>query len=228
MSERTAKAFLRGIGWLSNQPEWLKDALLSRARLRTYEAGEYTHHADDEPGGIFGIVDGGFGVVVPSGAEMIVCHVIWAGAWFGLGPILATGRRTMSFRATETSRALVVSFSDLQSIGTQTPELYRRLGALSEHSMQTIAARIVGDLLITSGERRTAAVLVRLAGGGAAPTPFPLRLSQSMIGQMSNSSRDRVNRALQKFATSGWVELRYNAVVILDAAALDSYARGET
>jgi CRP-like cAMP-binding protein len=90
--------------------------------------------------------------------------------------------------------------------------------------MQNIAARVVGDLLIPSGERRIAAVLTRLAGGGHSPAV--LRLSQAMIAQMSNSSRDRVNRTLRKFATQGWLQLGYQTLTIIDSAALERFSRG--
>ena len=89
--------------------------------------------------------------------------------------------------------------------------------------MQSIATRVVGDLLITSGERRIAAVLARLASGNPVGQPT-IGLSQAAIGQMSNASRDRVNRTLKKFANSGWIELGYQAVRIIDASALERFS----
>ena len=167
------------------------------------------------------MAEGSFGVLVPSGGEVSICHLMRAGAWFGGGPILTSGRRTLSFRAVEASQALFVSLAELQAIGARQPELYRRLGALSEHIMNSIAARVVGDLLIPSGEQRIAAVLARLAGQPPAAIP----LSQQVIGQISNSSRDRVNRTLRRFEESGWVELRYQAILVTDLAALEAFAR---
>ncbi len=225
MNEESAKVALAGAGWLATEPAWLRNEFLACARIRKFQNGEYAYHLDDEPGGMFGIASGGFGVVVPSGAEMTLCHVLWQGAWFGAGPILTNGRRTLGFRAVETSRALVVSLRDLNAIGTRHPELYRRIGALSEQSMQSIATRIVGDLLITSGERRIAAVLARLASGNTGGQVVTLGLSQAVIGQMSNSSRDRVNRTLNKFAKAGWIELGYQAVKIVEPSALERFSR---
>jgi CRP/FNR family transcriptional regulator, cyclic AMP receptor protein len=154
-----------------------------------------------------------------------MCHLLRPGAWFGAGPVLTAGRRTMSFKAVEASQALFVSLAELQAIGARHPELYRRLGGLSEQAMQSIAARVVGDLLIPSGEQRIAAVLARLAGGGTGEPPVAIPLSQQVIGQISNSSRDRVNRTLRRFEESGWVELRYQAVLVTDLAALEEFAR---
>jgi CRP-like cAMP-binding protein len=225
LRESFAKTALQKAGWLADQPVWLREAILSCARLRVFRRGEYAYHLDDEPGGMFGVAEGSFGVMVPSGGELSICHLLRAGAWFGAGPILTAGRRTMSFRAVEPSQALFVSLAELQAIGARHPELYRRLGGLSEQAMQSVAARVVGDLLIPSGEQRIAAVLARLARDGTSQRPVTIPLSQQVIGQISNSSRDRVNRTLRRFEQSGWVELGYQAVRVTDLAALEEFAR---
>jgi CRP/FNR family transcriptional regulator, cyclic AMP receptor protein len=225
LRESSAKIALQQAGWLAHQPGWLRDSFLSCARLRSFRRGEFAYHIDDEPGGMFGVAEGSFGVLVPSGGELSMCHLLRPGAWFGAGPVLTAGRRTMSFKAVEASQALFVTLAELQAIGARHPELYRRLGGLSEQAMQSIAARVVGDLLIPSGEQRIAAVLARLAGGGTGESPVAIPLSQQVIGQISNSSRDRVNRTLRRFEKSGWVELRYQAVLVTDLAALEEFAR---
>ena len=184
----------------------------------------------DEPGGIYGIVDGGIGALVPSGgSEMVLCHVLRPGSWFGIGPILAGGRRLLTFRTVEPSRIAHVSLSDLNTIGARNPELFRSLGGLSEASFINMAIRVVGDLLIPSGERRIAAVLARIAVSaqtGSDGTLWPIRLSQSMIGQMANCSRDRVNLALRKFEKAGWISADYKSITVNDLAALEAFTRG--
>jgi CRP-like cAMP-binding protein len=230
MNDAAAKTLLRKTGWLANEPAWLADALLGSARIVSWKADELIYLVGDEPGGIYGIVDGSVGVLVPSGgSEMVLAHVLSAGAWFGLGPILAGGRRLLTFRTVEPSRMAHVTLADLNAIGQRNPDLFRRLGALSEASFHNIAIRVVGDLLISSGEKRIAAVLSRIAGTGhAAPLPRqgPIRLSQAMIGQMSNCSRDRVNQALSKFAGAGWIRVEYRQITVTDLQALEAFARG--
>lgn len=228
MPDLAARHILRTSGWLANEPEWLADALLACARIMSWNAGKLIQMAGDEPGGIYGIVDGGVGVLVPAGgSEMLYCHVLRTGSWFSAGPILAKGPRSLLFRTVETCRTAYVTPADLHAIGARHPELYRRLGALSEDSFHNVAFRAVGDLLIPSSERRIAAVLARIAGAGqgsAEVPPAPIRLSQSIIGQMSNCSRDRVNQALGRFAKAGWITSRYRAIVVNDFAALESFA----
>ena len=229
MPDASAKHVLKNAGWLSGEPDWLIEALLGCARVISWKAGKIIYMVGDEPGGIYGIIDGGVGILVPSGgAEMIYCHVLRTGGWFGAGPILVKGPRQLTFRTVEPTRTAYVSLADLNAIGARNPELYRRLGALSESSFHNIAIRAVGDLLIPSSERRIAAVLARIAGSGngtAKQPSSPIRLSQSIIGQMSNCSRDRVNQALGRFSKSGWISAHYRAIVVNDLAALESFAQ---
>jgi hypothetical protein len=45
-------------------------------------------------------------------------------------------------------------------------------------------------------------------------------MTQSDIGEMANTSRNHVNRALQRFRATGWVTLHYNRIGIADPQAL--------
>lgn len=228
MNVTDAKALVGRTGWLLNQPSWVGDAVLAGSRLRSYEPGQFTFSAGDDPGGMFGIVDGGFGVLVPSGGNgLLPCHIMRRGSWFGYGPALSGTGRKMSFKAVERSNVLHLPLHELTAIGTRFPEFFRILGALNDITYMMSAVRVVGDLLITSGEKRIAAVLVRIARpepSDQAEQPWPIRLTQAEIGQMSNSSRDRVNRALAKFAEAGWITTEFKMIVIHDLAALERFS----
>lgn len=160
----------------------------------------------------------------------MLCHVLRTGAWFGLGPVLTNGPRTLTYRALETCHVLYAPRADLDVITQLHPEFYRRIGMLSEGSYYAMAIRVLGDLLVRSGEKRIAAVLTRLAQGGdgyQSGQPAPIHLSQADIGQIANASRDRVNRTLQKFAKAGWVTLDYKAIVIHNLSALEAFVQRE-
>jgi CRP/FNR family transcriptional regulator, cyclic AMP receptor protein len=228
MNETLAKTLVGRTGWLHTQPSWVRDAVLAGSRLRTYEPGQFTFYAGDEPGGMFGIVDGGFGILVPSGgSELMLCHVMRRGSWFGFGPALSGTGRKMTFKAVEASNVLHLPLHELTAIGTEKPEFFRILGALSDMTYMMSAARVVGDLLIASGEKRIAAILARIARpepSDQTQQPWPIRLTQAEIGEMSNSSRDRVNRALAKFAQAGWITTEFKKIMITDLAALEQFS----
>jgi CRP/FNR family cyclic AMP-dependent transcriptional regulator len=228
LRQRDAKSVLLGRGWLSTEPQWLRDAIMACVTLKTYRPGEYTHFAGDTSGEMFGIARGSFGVLIPTaGGELALCHVLPAGTWFGLGPILTEGPRNLTYRALEKSHVLQISHADLRAIAERHPDYYRRIGMLSEGSYHAMAIRVLGDLLIRSGARRIAAVLTRLATAPPGEDPEPIRLSQADIGQISNASRDRVNRALKKFADAGWISLDYKAIIVRDREALETFVQRE-
>lgn len=225
----TTKAFLLANGWLAEEDTWLQNSLLNVCELRNHPAGSFTHHVGDPSGGIYGIVSGGIGVLLPSRSlELMLCHILRPGIWFGHGPILTGKSRSLAFQAIEPSVSAYVPYASLQKLTTERPEVRLRLAALSERNF-TFAISTIGDLMIPSSERRIAAVLSRISrpATGSQKQPHPIRLSQSLLGQMANASRDRVNAALSKFAKKGWITVSFKLIEVTDLAALEDYAAGQ-
>jgi CRP-like cAMP-binding protein len=224
-----ARQLLSLYGWLAREHSSIRDAILNACTLKIYAAGDYVFHASDETGGIYGAVDGGFGILVPaSGDRLCLAHVIRQGVWFGHGPVLTGLRRSLTFRAVEPSHALVLPRTDLMALLTSVPDLRTRLAALSESNF-SIAMRIITDLLLRSGSQRVAATLVRISSTDVdadrtTMKRWPVRLSQQDIGAMSNVSRDRVNRSLASFARKGWISSKYMEIVVEDIEALERFA----
>jgi CRP/FNR family transcriptional regulator, cyclic AMP receptor protein len=228
MNESAAKQLVARIGWLASQPDWVRDAVIGASRMQRYETGRFLFHAGDEPGGMYCVVDGGFGALIPSGGnEMLLCHILRRGHWFGYGPILNSGQRKITFKAVEPTHALHVPLRALAAIGAEKPDFFRILGALNDMTIIMTSVQIVGDLLISSGVKRIAAVLTRIARpnvGDEAQGSWPIKISQAEIGQMSNASRDRVNHALATFEAAGWLTTEFKLITIKDMAALEEFA----
>lgn len=228
MTEAEAKLLIQKHGWLSSEPVWVRSSILSRARLRNYEAHQFTFHAEDDPGGIYGVVSGGVGVMLPSGAaEMVLCHVLRLGVWFGTGPVMTGRPRTMSFKAMEPSAILHLSLASIAEIKAEYPKFAQSLGALSESNYSRIAVRVIVDLMMPSTERRIAATLVRMSKPEASSEllpPWPIHLTQVELGQMANASRDRVGNALREFEAKGWIEVDYRVIRVKNLEALSKHA----
>ena len=225
-----AESTLLAIGWLSRQPEAFQRGLLRNARVETFAKGEHVYHTGDPSGGIYGVVDGGFGVYVMMRHSLPrLVHVSRPGKWFGTRPFLSGHARGFTFAAVEKSVALSVPLASLKELSIEDPSTFHRLGALSEENMSS-AAHPMSDLLLRSSDRRIAAVLLRVSG---ATVPDPIMppnevlLSQIEIGEMANASRDVVNRVLGKFKLKGWIAAHYNHVRLVDIQALISFAYSE-
>ena len=99
------------------------------------------------------------------------------------------------------------------------------LGALSIANLD-LAITTVRDLLLSRGDQRIAATLLRVTSDAEPDAPNGYRLTQSELGEMSNTSRQLVNRCLAAFERMGWIKQGYNRISIRNAAALQGFARG--
>jgi len=225
MDESAAKTIARREGWLAGEETWVQDAVLARVRLRKFAPGEFVYRAEEGLGGIYGMIDGGIGALITSGAgEIVLCHVVRRGTWFGHGPVLTGKPRTMTFQAVEDSIALQLPLPAINEISASYPDFRLRLAALSERNYSTVALKVIGDLMMPSTERRIAAVLLRISKSDLTaehPQYWPILLTQSEIGVMANASRDRVSRAIAKFEAAGWIRSGYREITITDPASLE-------
>lgn len=217
-------------GWLKQVPEAFAATLLSLCEERRFGAGESICEIGDAGGSIFGVLEGSVGCWIASAyAEVALAHVAREGDWFGEGPAVQGGFRTMSFRALEPSLLMRLEPSALKLLAELEPETSRWLGLQSERAAQ-VAIRAVSDLLIPDSERRLVAVLLRVTGveDGISPADSDgFRLSQSEIAEMAGFSRNHANRILQRLQLRGLVELRYQRLAIPDPERLAALARGE-
>lgn len=227
MDRRQAERIAESGGWLAGQPAEFRAAVLARAQLRAFAPGAFTFRAGDAPGGIYGVVAGGFAIHVPSrhgGPDL--AHIMRPPAWFGHGPVLNGRPRTLTFRATEPSVALHVPLAALDDLSRRLPDAPRAIAAITDFT-GAVAIQVVADLLIPEADRRVAATLLRVTGAaeGAVPDDAAgFRLTQSELGEMANASRQLVNRALRGFAARGWVAVGYGRIAVRDAAALAAFA----
>jgi CRP-like cAMP-binding protein len=212
-------------GWLADQNDALRRAVLKVARLVHYPAGEFVFHVGDESGGLYGVVTGGVGIHLPSDAgETVLAHVARCGVWFGYGPLLRQRERTLSFSLIEPSHLFHVPLAQALEIGAGSPAQQRAILSVTEYGMDT-AVRVIETLLIRRPDRRIAATLLRVASPDEeAGSPTILRLTQSQLGEMANADRQVVNRALKRFEASGWISVSYGRIDLLDANALRSFA----
>jgi CRP-like cAMP-binding protein len=213
-------------GWLSRQPPAFRRLFIGLGRPIVLERGTPVCHTGDQSGGVFGVVSGG--VAVKGGTPWqtpVLAHIERAGEWFGHGPALRGGNRTLTFIATEPTRLLQVPLERLRPQLQADPEFAARLAQMADASTETVvwAAR---DLLIRDSARRLAAVLLRVTAMGEVPPADGegYLLTQAELGEMANISRHLVNRTLGMMRRAGWIDSRYNRIRLLDVAALKSFA----
>ena len=213
-------------GWLSRQPPRFRTTFIGLGRLIALQSGAPVFRTGDESGGVFGIVSGGvavFGGTPWQRPEL--AHIERAGDWFGHGPVLRGGTRSLTFVAAEPSTLLQVPLERLRPQLQSDPDFAARLAQMADASTETVIG-VARDLLIRDSARRLAAVLLRVTAAGDMPPDNEqgYALTQAQLGEMANISRHHVNRILAMMRRAGWIDVRYNRIRLLDVAALKAFA----
>lgn len=220
---------VRSRGWLARQPADFQAAVLDRVSQVTFATGDYVFHTGDDTGGIYGVLHGSFGAYAPSReSELQLGHVFRAGDWFGSSSAITQRSRTLTFRALEPSLAIFLRLMLFNELGGRS-QAYRHCVAAMSECGTDMALMTISDLLLRRSDQRVAATLLRATAvtEGVRPShPEGFRLTQTDLAEMSNVSRDVMNRTLAIFKARGWVATSYNHIAILDAEALADFAAG--
>jgi CRP-like cAMP-binding protein len=229
-AETEGPAVFASRGWLADAPPALRARLIAAGRVMPVARGARVYDIGSTPGGIYGVISGGIGG--EGGTQWHtprLAHVYRAGHWFGHGPALVGGRRTIGAFATENSLLLNVPLPALRTLMHEDAKMTRLVGGMANLGT-VLAAWVACDLLIPDAPRRIAAVLLRVTGAleGVEPNdPRGFVLTQTELGDMANASRNHVNRVLGSFFESGWIEQRYGHLRLRDVAALKAFAYSE-
>ena len=151
-------------GWMAQRSAPFREAVRSELTVAKCDSDSFLHHIGDDPGGIYAVIEGSFGVYGESRAEGIALgHIFRPGSWFGQGPANSGQPRYLAFRTMEPSVVGLLSLESIERIKRALPDAPRQFMSLSEYN-QVILTRVVTDLLIRKSDLRIASVLLRILG----------------------------------------------------------------
>lgn len=215
-------------GWLSWQALEQRQRVLGLCRRIAFDAGEDIVHIGDDAGGIYGVLSGGVGSIAMTNITgPNLGHIMRPGDWFGVGPLLTGGKRTMTFRAMEEAEVVLVPLSSLRPLMAVDPTFAGMIARLTEDALKSTVT-VACELLIKDAPRRLAATLLRVTAvleGIVSAYPQGFRISQTDLGEMCALSRNHTNRILSDLQAQGLVALSYNHIQIVDANRLAAFAR---
>jgi CRP/FNR family transcriptional regulator, cyclic AMP receptor protein len=210
-------------GWLAAQATALQSAILRKARLVSCPAGDFLFHVGDGPGGVYGVLQGGVGVHVPSIiGEVPLTHVLRTGTWFGYGPLLSGQKRSLTFSLLEPTDLFYVPLTALEDIQRSHPEHVRAIFAMSDFAV-SVSIEVIGTLQIREPDRRIAATLLRVAPPAddrPSDEPLYVHLTQTQLGELANAGRQQVNRTLKRMEERGWITVSYGKIVLTDVSGM--------
>lgn len=225
-----AREIVRSHGWLSEQPEEFRAALLEMALTRHFEAQEPIYQAGDPPDGLWALADG---VVrfesFAEGDSQALIGVCQQVHWFGELAAFDGKPRLHTARAATEATLLFMPNRGLQALLAARPAFYHNLGQLLAHHYRSVLGYL-HDLVSLPAAARVAHRLVQLAKWSppADPSgPIEVRIDQEDLGQIVGLTRHTVSRALRALKAAGLVEGGYRRVVVRDLAGLEAWVRQE-
>jgi len=218
------EGFLSAHGWLSFTSAEFRAAVLARIELHSFDKGEPVYRAGDAPGGLWALVEGAIEIEsAPLGIAPHLMHFAVPGIWFGEAPLIAGVNRLVSVIASRPSRLVTLPLAACRDILEGDPGAWRWIALLSLMTSD-LAGGVVADLMLRDPVKRTAALLLRLAGVRSKAFPSaraaPIYLSQEKLGGLVNLSRNSVIPVLHEFVQGRLVEIGYGEIRVTDVAGL--------
>ncbi len=211
----------RRVGWLAEQKESLREAMLARTELRERAIGEIIYLQGEPPGGVYGLASGSLNVVAALGPFMPrLVHVARPGWWVGEASMVSRTRTRVDITARAPSVIAVISAAAINDLARQHPDIWRALGRLTVDHMDN-ALLLAGCLLETDARNRIIGTLLRLS----LPTPpdrgpVELPVTQGELAEMAGLSRNPVGPVLRELEVAGKINCRRRRIRILDLAGL--------
>jgi CRP-like cAMP-binding protein len=230
MAKSASADFLVNHGWLSFTPPDFRKNVLARIQSRDFRKGEAVYRAGDTPGGLWVLLSGAveFELPPPDTAPHFV-HLAVPGLWFGEWPLIWDKPRRLTVVATLPSTLATLPLAECRAMLEADPSGWRWMALLSTMTSD-LSVGIVSDLLLRDPVKRTAAVLLRIAGVRShvfvSAQPFPIHLSQEKLAHLVNLSRNSVIPILHEFVRLGFIEMKYGSIAVLDVKGLSSTISG--
>jgi CRP/FNR family cyclic AMP-dependent transcriptional regulator len=205
------------------------DTLLAYSRVERYPAGEEIY-AKGSPGQSMMVVLRGTAKMCSGSLDgkEIVLNIMHPGEIFGEIAILDGKERSADAVAMSDCELLVINRRDLLPMLERHADMCMiLLVILCQRLRQT--SEQVEDILFRDLEARIAKNLLHLAETSGFDSKeglsIDLHLSQRELGNIAGGSRESVNKHLQSWHKTGWIELGKGSIVILDIAAIERLAR---
>lgn len=216
---------LRNMQGFASWPPTAMTQLLASCRLGWHARGNLlSAEAQADAPEIFVIVSGH---VVHAEASPERGRLSWAlrgpGHILGFAYMLNIAGRVLEYLANDDVVAIHMPGRLVFELLDGDPVRWKHMGRMLLHQERTQIDMVIGQIVGALGQRLASTIeqLAALYGVRTTETGAThLRLTQKDLAGILRVSRQSVNKELSAWAASGVVRMQYNAVVILDPAAL--------
>jgi CRP-like cAMP-binding protein len=222
MEKQRAHAFIRCVTWLAETPAEFQDQILAKCDLLLFQAGESVYDVGDEPGGVFGVVEGHIELHLPAHDRGPTLTLI-GGPGFWAGDIAAvTGQpRRITILAGSDCQLLRFSRAEILRMAANDPVVWRYLTLLLARNLRK-SIDVIDAISRHDPVARVAATLLNLMEDPP-QDQSAISASQSDLAALTRLSRSAVNAALRDLQAQGLIHRRYGAIDVSDAPALREF-----
>lgn len=219
--------------WFGRLPQALRERVISRASVRSYDKGQFLSLEGCPPKGLFAVLEGQVQLVVAMGnGDEGLVHVAGPGFWFGELAVLTGNPAVVSAIAHSPVRALLLSKPQFDLIVEEDPRSFRYFAELAFERYATLAHAFAEFQASTPDARlrRRLAALVRLRRSDrTGHDNVALDVTQADLSRMIGVSRQTLNRLLGQLQERGLIELGFRKITIPDPRRLlEAAAESET
>jgi CRP/FNR family cyclic AMP-dependent transcriptional regulator len=204
------------------------DALLSRARVEHYLAGQKIFEKGAPGRSMMAILSGSVRISTPSSTSReLVLAILQPGEVFGEIALLDGLERTADATAVADCELLVLERREFIPFLERRPDVSMQLLRVFCHRLRHTDEQ-VEHAVFERLDSRLAKTLIRLASivpqGAKAGPAVSLRVSQQELADMVGATRESVNKKLHVWQMAGFIRLEKRLIVILDIAYVKDLA----
>jgi CRP/FNR family cyclic AMP-dependent transcriptional regulator len=202
-----------------------RDAIVGRARMRQFAAGEPIFLMGSPGGSMMAVLSGTVRISIPSreGRE-IVLAVLQPGEVFGEIALLDGKERTADAYAMTSCALAVLERRDVLEFLERQPDVWPRVVEVLCDRLRA-TNRQMAEVAMQQLPVRLAKALLRMTYVETLSRPVDrVNVSQRELGNIVGAARESVNKCLNEWQRSGWVRIERTSIAISDRTILEQVA----
>ncbi len=204
--------------WFASIPEDLQQLLLSHLRVRHLKAGHRIHAKGEDGLGFYGICSGRVKICqyMESGKIMLLA-LLEAGNWFGEISMFDDLPRTHDAYAQSPTTLAVLPKAQFHQLLKTHPTLYPHFARLLCMRVRSAFQFIDSSATLSLRQQLIRRLVLLMTSYGQTPESqvnVELQVSQEVLAQMINASRQTTNQLLNELKAEGLIELGYGKLLI--------------
>ncbi|HEV3157007.1 MAG TPA: Crp/Fnr family transcriptional regulator [Candidatus Baltobacteraceae bacterium] len=215
---------LRNVPLFSEFEQSQLEALAARATVRAYPKGTIVVREGDRGDGLHVILSGSVAVLrIASDNRETILTILKDGDFFGEMSLFDDSERSTTVRAVSLAQIASIARSEIISLVESNPSIGRNLIMGLSHRLRD-AYDLISATTSQDIRGRLATLLLKLMHGHGEPveggTKIALRLTNLELASMIGSTRESVNRTLNRFWDEHLIDMRTSHIIVVEPEKL--------